>query len=78
MRDIDWQLVRDYYEAGRSRKECQGRFGFSDWDWHAAVGHGDIVPRAKGDIRRATERRRLIGVLRAEGLSYNAGSSTRV
>lgn len=72
MRDIDWQLVRDYYEAGHSRKECQERSGFSDWEWHAAVGRGEILPRAKGDIRRATGRRRLIGLLRAEGLSYNA------
>ena len=72
MKDIDWRLVRDYYEAGHSRKECQERFGFSDWDWHAAVGRGDLVPRAKGEISRASKRRELIGRLRAEGLSYNA------
>lgn len=72
MGDIDWRLVRDYYEAGHSRSECQEKFGFSDWDWHAAVGRNDIVPRAKGEISRASKRRKLIARLRAEGLSYNA------
>lgn len=69
--EIDWQQVRDYYDAGHGRQECHHAFGFSDWDWHAAVGRGDIVPRAKGPIQRASKRRELIGRLRAEGLSYN-------
>lgn len=70
MADIDWQQVRDYYVAGHSRKQCQRAFGFSDWDWHTAVGCGDIVPRARGEIRRSTERA-VVARLRAEGLSYD-------
>lgn len=72
MGSVKWRLVRDYYEAGHDLKECQDRFGFSDWDWHAAVGRGDIKPRVKGEICRAAKLRELIGRLRAEGLSYNA------
>jgi len=49
-----------------------GFFRFSDWDWHAAVGRGDIAPRAEGPIPRASKRREIIGRLRAEGLSYKA------
>jgi lambda repressor-like predicted transcriptional regulator len=72
MADIDWQQVRDYYAAGHSREQCQRALGFSDWDWHAAVGRGDVVPRVKGAIRRSSERREVIARLRTEGLSYNA------
>lgn len=70
--EVEWPRVRDYYEAGHSRREYQEMFGFSDWDWHAAAGRGDVVPRASSPIRRASERRTLITRLRAEGLSYNA------
>lgn len=72
MADIDWKQVRDYYDAGHTRKECRDAFGFSDWEWHAAVGRGDVIPRAKGEILRASERRDLVSRLRSEGLSYNA------
>ena len=72
MEDIDWTRIRDFYDAGHTCKECHEKFGFSDWDWHAAVGRGDIVPRIEGPIRRASKRRELIGRLRTEGLSYNA------
>ena len=49
-----------------------GKFGFTDWDWHAAVGRGDIVPRTKGPSAPASRKRELIGRLRATGLSYGA------
>ncbi len=72
MADVDWQQIRDYYLAGHGREECQRAFGFSDWDWHAAVGRGDIAPRAKGAAPRSAERREVICRLREQGLSYKA------
>jgi len=72
MADVDWQQIRDYYLAGHSREECQRAFGFSDWDWHAAVGRGDIAPRVDGGAPQSSERREVIRRLREQGLSYNA------
>jgi hypothetical protein len=68
---LDWDEIRDYYEAGHSKSECRERFGFSDWDWHAAVGRGDLVSRAKGEHVRASDKRALISRLRLEGWSYS-------
>jgi hypothetical protein len=68
----DWSAVRAYYVVGHSKVECQQRFGFSDWDWHAAIGRGELVPRTKGRPVLASERRALIGQLRDAGLSYAA------
>jgi len=72
MADVDWLQVRDYYLAGHGREECQSAFGFSDWEWHAAVGREDIVPRVKGAVPRSSERREVICRLREQGLSYGA------
>jgi hypothetical protein len=68
----DWEAIRNYYNAGHTKLECQGRFGFSEWDWHAAVGRGDVVPRTRGQPVLASEKRELIAQMRAEGLSYSA------
>lgn len=67
---LDWNEIRDCYMAGRTKDECQSRFGFSDWDWHAAVGRGDVNPRTRGEPILASKRREAIGRLRAQGLSY--------
>lgn len=66
---IDWDLVRRYYGSGYTKRQCQSVFGFTDWDWHAAVGRGDVEPRV-GDVARASEKRALIESLRNQGLSY--------
>jgi Homeodomain-like domain len=64
--------IRDYYEAGHGKPECMRRFGFSDWDWHAAVGRKDLIPRTRGQPGLSSARRALVGRLRASGLSYTA------
>jgi DNA-binding CsgD family transcriptional regulator len=69
---VDWGKVRDYYEVGHNKRACQRRFGFSDWDWHAAVGRGDIMPRTKGMPAAPAARREEIGLLRSQGLSYGS------
>ena len=44
-RRYDWGAVQAYYDEGRTRTECQERFGFSASSWVDAVFRGDIVPR---------------------------------
>jgi Homeodomain-like domain len=74
-RQPDWEEIREFYEVGHTRDECQATFGFTDWEWHAAVGRGDVVPRTKGLSVAASRKRALIARLRAEGLSYRTISS---
>jgi len=69
-KNYDWAVIRAYYDVGHTRTECQERFGFSNGAWHRAVNRGDIVPRPKSSGFRATEKRTLIAMLRAEGKSY--------
>jgi Homeodomain-like domain len=70
-RALDWEAIRDYYDAGHTKSECRDRFGISDWDWHAAVGRGDLIPRVKGNQVGSSDKRALIGRLRSRGLSYS-------
>lgn len=44
-RRYDWAAIREFYEQGHSRNECQRRFGFSNAAWANAVGRGAIDPR---------------------------------
>lgn len=44
-RRFDWERIREVYESGVSRRECQRRFGCSSESWRLAVERGDIVPR---------------------------------
>lgn len=46
--DIDWDRVRDWYEAGHTRDECMKKFGFSKRVWGEAVQAGLIAPRPPG------------------------------
>jgi len=71
-REHNWRLISDFYEAGHTRDECIEKFGFTGWDWHAAVGRGDVVPRTKGPTVPPSAKRALIGRLRAAGMSYRA------
>jgi hypothetical protein len=68
----DWEAISDFYEVGHTRDQCILRFGFTAWEWHAAVGRGDIVPRTKGGSATASRKRALIERLRAAGMSYGA------
>lgn len=69
--ELDWQAIAEFYRAGNTKGSCQDRFGFSDWDWHAAVGRGDVVPRTTGRPVLASERRAVITQMRGQGLSYS-------
>lgn len=67
----DWQAIRNHYEAGYSRTECQAKFGFSNGAWTRAVGRGEIVPRPRSTGMRASEKRQKVAELRARGHSYS-------
>ena len=69
---FDWDAIRDYYDVGHTVRECQERFGFSNGAWHRAVARGDVKPRPKSSGMRASEKRRRVGELRGQGLSYAA------
>src|SRR5690606_4890603 len=45
---------------------------FSNGAWHRAVNRGEIVPRPKSTGVRASEKRAMVGRLRAQGKSYVA------
>ncbi len=66
----DWPAIRAYYEVGHTRAECQERFGFSNGAWTRAVDRGEIVPRPRSGGLRASEKRALVGELRAAGKTY--------
>lgn len=66
----DWGAIRAYYDAGHTVAQCQARFGFSNGAWNRAVCRGDVIPRPRSSGLRASEKRRLVGELFAEGLSY--------
>jgi hypothetical protein len=70
LQEYDWKAIREFYDRGYTRAECQARFGFSNGAWNRAVGRGDIRPRPKSSRLRASEKRKLIGRLLAEGWSY--------
>ena len=43
----DWEMIRAFYEAGKSFLECQRQFGFCGASWTKAILRGAIVPRRK-------------------------------
>jgi DNA-binding CsgD family transcriptional regulator len=69
-RTYDWVTIRQHYDAGYTRTECQRKFGFSNGAWNRAVERGDIEPRARSSEARATDTRLRIGELRRRGVSY--------
>jgi hypothetical protein len=70
-KQLNWAEIREYYEVGHTRAECQERFGFSNGAWARAVDRGEIVPRAKSGGLRAQQKRARVGELRREGKSYS-------
>jgi 5-methylcytosine-specific restriction endonuclease McrA len=74
----DWDEIQAYYDAGRSVRECQARFGFSRRSWNKAVQRGDVIPRPQAmplenllvDGRR-TNRTHLKLRLESDGLKEN-------
>jgi hypothetical protein len=68
---FDWPAIRRHYESGYTREECQRKFGFSNGAWNRAVARGAIQPRPRSSGLRASEKRRRIGELHEQGLSYS-------
>jgi Winged helix-turn-helix DNA-binding/HNH endonuclease len=67
---FDWKVIRQHYDAGYTRAECQRKFGFSNGAWNRAVERGDITPRPRSSGVRASSKRDRIRELRDQGLSY--------
>ncbi len=73
-RSYDWVVIRGYYEGGKTARECQQRFGFSNGAWHCAVQREDIILRPgvgpahkpRGRTRRAVERLLAEGIPQAQ------------
>jgi hypothetical protein len=60
----DWRAIRRYYDAGRSMREAQARFGFSNGAWARAVARGDIEPRpGRPRGSNGVTRRRVVELL---------------
>jgi predicted DNA-binding protein YlxM (UPF0122 family) len=66
-RNYDWDEIRRFYEDGRTVRECQERFGFSNGAWHEAIKRGDIVTNLPSKPRGQT--RDAVSKLVADGLS---------
>jgi DNA-binding CsgD family transcriptional regulator len=55
---FDWPAIREFYEAGHTKRECRERFGFSNGAWRQAVARGDVVPRSLPDPIKYSHRTR--------------------
>lgn len=66
---FDWDAIRAYYERGRSIRECQAEFGFSNGAWYAAVGRGDVDPREDTRREQAHTTREAVRLLLESGLN---------
>lgn len=47
-RRYDWSLIQQYYDEGRSVRQCMKHFGFAAATWDKAVKRGDVRPRPFG------------------------------
>jgi 5-methylcytosine-specific restriction endonuclease McrA len=68
-RIYDWQAIRRFHESGKTMRECQERFGFSNGAWHSAVERGDITARVQPGSKPRGATRRAVAKLLAEGIS---------
>jgi DNA-binding CsgD family transcriptional regulator len=64
----NWSVIRSFYKAGHSAKECMHRFGFSSSTWTAAIARGEILPRPRDTQRPPGGRRRAVAELLDQGL----------
>jgi hypothetical protein len=46
-RRYDWTRIQTEYDRGKSMRECQSMFGFSNASWHSAIKRGAIVARPR-------------------------------
>jgi DNA-binding transcriptional ArsR family regulator len=66
---VDWNRVREHYEAGHSMRACKERFGFSNGAWDKAVIDGLLVPRENPRKQWGHDTRRAVARLVERGLS---------
>jgi 5-methylcytosine-specific restriction endonuclease McrA len=67
----DWAAISRCYDGGRTVRECQARFGFSNGAWQRAVQLGLVRPRPKSHRVKPSEKRALVGERLARGMSYS-------
>jgi len=65
----DWEAIRSFYETGKTMRECQERFGFSNGAWHHAVQRGQISARTEPGLKPRGATHAAVARLLAEGLS---------
>jgi hypothetical protein len=79
-KEYDWDLISKYYNSGKSFKETQKYFGFSNGAWDGAIKNNKIIPRIREIIsledllvenRKQTNRGYLKARLLKEGLLEN-------
>jgi len=68
-RIYDWEAIRCFYEAGKTVRECQERFGFSNGAWHHAVERGDILARVEPGTKPRGTTHLAVARLLADGFS---------
>lgn len=68
-RKYDWTAIQDYYDEGHSLQECKAKFGFANGAWDAAVGRGEVVPRATKEPRFRHDTREVVLRLFETGMS---------
>jgi 5-methylcytosine-specific restriction endonuclease McrA len=71
-RELDWDAIAAYYNAGYTVRECRQQFGFSNRAWTAAVARGDVQPRRDRSGRPRGETREKVRTLLEAGLSRAA------
>lgn len=69
--DLDWDAIRQHYEAGASMRDCKERYGFSSYAWDKAVIAGRIVPRENPRKQWKHETRRAVAEFIERGLSHS-------
>lgn len=64
----DWSEIQEYYDTGKTYRDCRKKFGFASGSWHKAV--------VRGDIRTRTLLKPLDEVM-VENSTYNRGHLKR-
>lgn len=67
----DWTTIARCYDNGRTMRDCQAKFGFSNGAWHRAVQLDLIRPRPKSHRINPSKRRTLVRECLARGMSYS-------
>jgi predicted DNA-binding protein YlxM (UPF0122 family) len=68
-RIYDWQVIRCFHESGKTMRECQEWFGFSNGAWHSAVERGEITSRVQPGSKPRGATRKAVAKLLADGFS---------